>query len=126
MAKIAIIDDDPDIVEAATLLLESNNYNVVSASDVEEGLSLIENEDPDLILLDVMMNEPDDGFYMANKLRKKGCEKPILLLTSVSMVTGYSYDKGSALPVNEFLEKPISPDLLLEKVNYYLSGSGGE
>lgn len=126
MYKIAIIDDDPDIVEALTILLQSNNYTVVSAINAETGSELIEKENPDLILLDVMMDEPDDGFYMANKLRKKGFNKPIILLTSVSKSIGFEFGQGDTLPVNDFLEKPILPNIFLEKLEYHLKKSRGE
>lgn len=126
MYKIAIIDDDPDIVEALTILLKSKNYTVVSAINVDSGSKLIESENPDLILLDVMMDEPDDGFYMANKLRKKGFSKPIILLTSVSKSIGFEFGQGDTLPVNDFLEKPVLSNILLEKLEYHLKKSGGQ
>ena len=120
MFKIAIIDDDPDIVEATTLLLESKGYHVVTASNVEEAMSLIESEQPDLILLDVMMEEPDDGFYLANKLRKIGYNIPIILLTSVSKSLGFDFGAGDTLPVDDFLEKPVSPHELMDKITHHL------
>ena len=89
MSKIAVIDDDPDIVEATRIILESKGFTVVSAVNVEEALDLVDNENPDLIILDVMLVEPDDGFYLANKFRRKGIIKPIIMLTSVSKVFGY-------------------------------------
>ncbi len=126
MPKVAIIDDDPDIVEACSIILESKGFDVVSAASVSDGLETIDSEGPDLILLDVMMDEPDDGFYLANKLRKIGFKKPIILLTSVSKTMGYEFGPGDSLPVQDFLEKPVSPDVLVEKVNYYLEEAGGE
>ncbi|MFC2131052.1 response regulator transcription factor [Bacteroidota bacterium] len=125
MFKIAIIDDDPDIVEATTLLLESKGYQVIKAGNVEDAMSLIESEQPDLILLDVMMEEPDDGFYMANKIRKIGLKTPIIMLTSVSKAIGYDYGASESLPVNDFLEKPVLPSVLMEKIVFHLEKSGG-
>lgn len=120
MSKIAIIDDDPDIIEAASLLLQSRGYEVVSAQNVEEALEMVPKENPDLIILDVVMVEPDDGFYLANKFRKTGIETPILMLTSIAKVTGYDFGNNESLPIQDFLEKPISPDALLEKIKQYL------
>jgi DNA-binding response OmpR family regulator len=117
MKKIAIIDDDPDIIEAITILLESREYSVVSAGNIQDGTKLVNSENPDLILLDVMMEEPDDGFYLANKLRKSGVSIPIILLTSVSKSFGYDFGAGETLPINDFIEKPVSPIELLEKIN---------
>ncbi len=120
MYKIAIIDDDPDIIEATTLLLNSRGYDVVSAQNVEDALELVPKEKPDLIILDVVMVEPDDGFYLANKFRKNGIDTPILMLTSIAKVTGYSFGNNDSLPIQDFLEKPIAPDALLEKIKQYL------
>ena len=60
MALIAVIDDDPDIVETTTMVLKSKGYDVVSASNPDDGYDVIKNESPDLIILDVIMVEPDD------------------------------------------------------------------
>lgn len=121
MAKIAIIDDDPDIVEAIGTLLELKGFEVITASDIDAGYDLISNETPDLIILDVMMQEPDDGFYLAMKLRKKGFNMPIIMLTSVSKATGLEFSADGAVPVNEFVEKPIQSNVLLDMINKYLS-----
>lgn len=121
MTKIAIIDDDPDIVEAIGTLLELKGFKVVSASDIDAGFDLITTEHPDIIILDVMMQEPDDGFYLSMKLRKKGFSTPIIMLTSVSKATGMNFGTEGALPVNEFLEKPIQSSILLDLINKYLS-----
>lgn len=125
MPKIAIIDDDPDIVEATTILLESKGYTVVSAGNVSEAKILVDTEHPDLIILDVMMEEPDDGFYLANKLRKIGVTTPIIMLTSVAKATGLEFISGGTIPVDEFLEKPVPPAVLLEKIQLHLNKTGG-
>jgi DNA-binding response OmpR family regulator len=121
MAKIAIIDDDPDIIEAITLLLRVNEHTVLSAGNVREGFELIQKEKPDLVILDVMMDEPDDGFFLAIKLRKKGFTMPLFMLTSVSKALGLEFGPGESLPVDEFIEKPVSPKVLLEKINHHLN-----
>ena len=64
-----------------------------------------------------MMEEPDDGFAMAQELRRDGFAKPILMLTSICRVTGLSYGvDASTVPVDDFVEKPVAPAALLEKV----------
>ncbi len=120
MKKIAIIDDDPDIVDAVSLILKSKNYDVVIARNIQDGFILVETEKPDLILLDVMMDEPDDGFYLAMKLRSKGVRTPIVLLTSVSKSTGLDFSQSKTLPVDEFLEKPIKSSTLEDILKKYL------
>ena len=120
MPKIALIDDDPDIVEATKMLLESKSYTVVTANNLEDAMKLVFTEIPDLILLDVMMDEPDDGFYLANKFRQKGLKTPIILLTSVSKSVGYEFGKGDMLPIDDFIEKPVATQVLLEKIKKFL------
>ena len=121
MALIAIIDDDPDIIEASKLILKSKGYDLVTASDPENGFDLVIKEQPDLIILDVMMDEPDDGFFLAQKLRRENIKTPILMYTSVSKTIGFEYGSGDMVPVDDFVEKPVSPDELVEKVEALLS-----
>lgn len=117
MARILIVDDDPDVVDDCTLILEKNGYEVVSAHNVTDGKAQITKADPDLLILDVMMDQPDDGIVMAQDLRRTGFTKPILMLTSISKVTGMTFGKDSDLvPVDAFQEKPIPPKKLLETV----------
>lgn len=122
MAKILIVDDDPDITFAIELFLKKAQHEVLTASNRADGMKAIEDGSPDLIILDVMMEQADDGIAMAQELRRQGCEIPILMLTSVGKVTGFTYDEDQELvPVNAFFEKPIQPDILLKKVNELLA-----
>jgi DNA-binding response OmpR family regulator len=122
MAKILIVDDDPDITFATGLFLKKAQHEVLTASNRADGMKAIDDENPDLIILDVMMEQADDGIAMAQELRRQGCEIPILMLTSVGKVTGFTYDEDREMvPVNAFFEKPIQPDLLVEKVNELLA-----
>ncbi len=120
MALIAIIDDDPDIIEATSLVLKSKGYDVISAGDPDEGFRIVAENNPDLIILDVMMDEPDDGFFLAQKFRREEIFTPILMYTSVSKTIGFEYAAGEMVPVDDFVEKPISPDQLVEKVENLL------
>ncbi len=120
MALIAIIDDDPDIIEASTLVLQSKGHEILTGVNSDEGHKIVTQHNPDLIILDVMMEEPDDGFFLAQKLRREGIETPILMYTSVSKSIGFEFGAGEMVPVNDFVEKPISPDQLIEKVNALL------
>ena len=122
MARILIVDDDPDIVEACQMLLEQKGHEVSSAGSRDEGLKAIQASVPDLLILDVMMEQPDDGFVLAQELRRAGFQKPILMLTNVGHVTGIAFDKDEEMvPVDEFYEKPITPTHLVEVVTRLLS-----
>jgi DNA-binding response OmpR family regulator len=119
--KILIIDDDIDLVEAMRLTLENADFDVIDAQDGQKGLEKIENEKPDLVLLDVMMETQDEGFHIAYQIRnnEETSDLPIIMLTAVGSETGFSFDKEKDedfLPVNEFLEKPVNPDRLIEHV----------
>lgn len=125
MASIAIVDDDPDIVDAVRLFLEKEGHQVSSADNRQDGMALVHSGSVDLLILDIMMNEPDDGIAMAQDLRKAGFAKPILMMSSISKVTGMSYGKDDAVtPVDDFVEKPVAPKLLIEKVATLLKKGG--
>jgi DNA-binding response OmpR family regulator len=122
MSKILIVDDDPDVVEALEIILAHAGYEVSSAGSREEGLAEVAAGAPDLLVLDVMMEQPDDGIRMAQELRCRGFEAPILMLTSIGKVTGMRYGRDDELvPVDEFLEKPIEPAVLVAKVQALLN-----
>ena len=120
MAKIAIIDDDPDILDASTLVLNAKGYETITATNPDDGYRIVKEFTPDLIILDVMMNEPDDGFFLAQKFRKENINTPIIMYTSISKTTGMDFGKSDLVPVDEYVEKPISPDELIEKVEKLL------
>jgi DNA-binding response OmpR family regulator len=71
MAKILMIDDDPDIVMATRIPLEAKGYEFYAASDASEGLEKVKALKPDLIILDVMMETATDGFQLSLKLRDR-------------------------------------------------------
>ncbi len=117
VAKILIVDDDPDIIEAGTLVLGREGFEVVGAPNRSEGMKKVEEEAPDLIILDVMMEEPDDGLRMARDIRRAGSTVPIIMLTSVNAALGLNIDRDEEMvPVDEFLTKPVEPQTLVAKV----------
>lgn len=127
MARILVVDDDPDITEACQLVLQQAGHEVAVAQSAEAGLALVESFGPDLVVLDVIMHEPDDGIAMAQELRRRQFEKPIIMLSSICKVTGMEYDRdNSMIPVDEFIEKPVSPTTFVEKVNNLLGGKEGD
>lgn len=125
MTKIAIIDDDPDILDASSVVLTSKGYEVITAANPDDGYKIVKESKPDLIILDVMMNEPDDGFFLAQKFRKEKIFTPIIMYTSVSKSIGVDFGISEMVPVDDFVEKPISPDELIEKVEKLLQAEAG-
>ena len=125
--KVLVIDDDPDLVESIRITLEANNYEVYSAENGTEGLRLVKEIHPDLIVLDVMMDTITEGFQVSYQLRsrdpqseyKEYSDIPIIMLTGISQKMHMKFSTETDedfLPVNEFIEKPIRLDALLEKV----------
>ncbi len=130
MAKILIIDDDPDIVLASRLCLERAGHTVLEASNGAEGLTKIRADRPDLIVLDVMMDTATEGFQLALKLRSRDPKSeyaslrdiPILMLTGIHATTPLRFGPDEDyLPVDEFVEKPIVPEILVKKVQALLT-----
>ena len=121
MALIAVIDDDPDIREASTLVLSSKGHKVISAGNPKDGYDMVVQQKPDLIILDVMMDEPDDGFFLAQKFRKENIHVPIIMYTSISKTIGMDFGMSEMVPVYDFVEKTISPVELLHKVEKILN-----
>ena len=118
MARILVVDDDPDILFAVSLYLKREQHDVRTAASRTEAMEALKVFPPDLMILDVMMEQPDDGIAMAQELRRAGSAVPIIMLTSVGQVTGMSYDRDNDLvPVEVFFEKPVRPDELLKAVN---------
>lgn len=120
MPLIAVIDDDPDIREASLLVLNSKGYEVVTGTNPKEGYEIVKKQNPDLIILDVMMDEPDDGFFLAQKFRREGIKTPIIMYTSISKTVGMDFGVSEMVPVDDFVEKPISPETLIQKVEKLL------
>ena len=124
--RILIIDDDPDITEAMTVILENKGYEIFRAGDSSEGMERLKESRPDLIILDVMMRTSQEGFELSRELKHDPQYKdiPILMLTAVKGKTGIDFkpDAGddSWLPVEGFLDKPVKPDVLLDKVQALL------
>lgn len=125
---ILVVDDDIDLVEIIRVTLENQGFRVIDAQSGERGLEMARTNTPDLILLDVMMGTIDEGFQVAYQLRNDDAtrEIPILMLTAVGDQTGFDFDPAKDrefLPVDEFLEKPVSPRKLVDMVRKHLPTS---
>jgi len=127
--KIVIVDDDPDIVESMKVVLESAGYSVETASNGTEGLELIKEVNPHLVIMDVMMNSLQEGFIVSRELKSDPNYKhiPILMVTSVKDKTGIDFESAAGddewLPVEGYFDKPVKPQVLLEKVKSLLHES---
>ena len=130
MAKILIIDDDPDMVLAAQMTLEAAGYEIFTAASGTKGLEKVKEVHPDLIILDVMMDTTTEGFQVSLELRSPSPESeykvfreiPIIMLTAIHTTTPLRFGpEDDYLPVDVFMDKPLDPDLLLAKVEELLA-----
>lgn len=119
MNKILVIDDDITINELVKINLELQGYKVITALDGTKGFALAKQEQPSLIILDVMMPEID-GFTVAKRLREcpQTCETPILMLTALSQLNDKV--KGFDIGVDDYLVKPFELEELKVRVRALL------
>ncbi len=120
--KILLIDDDPDFVEATSWVLKARPYQILVAYNGTAGLKKVKEENPDLILLDIMMPEKD-GFIVADELSRDPAMAniPVLALTSFSEALG---PPPFPFRVSEYLDKSIKPDELLNMIDKHLKRLG--
>ena len=134
VAKILVVDDDPDIVEAMRLVLEGRNHEVGTAASAEEAETQTLAFRPDLILLDIMMPEGTEGFQFVWQLRNQMPEEvrntPIVVLSAIHSKVDLrfypeesdgTYEPGEYLPVQGFIDKPAAPHELLARVSDVLA-----
>ena len=123
--KILIVDDDPDLVEAVTMILRSKKFEVVAAYNGKEGIEKVKTERPDLVVLDVMMPEKD-GYSVCKELKSdpQWSRIPILLLTAVVShvpTTRFTQQMGMETEADDYIDKPVEPEVLVKRIEALLS-----
>jgi len=113
--KILVVDDDPDIQLSCRIVLEGAGYTVVSALSSADGKRMVDSELPDVLLLDIMMEDADSGLQVANWMGEHHPKIPVMVLSSIADAAGQVFDTSS-LPVADMVNKPIAADELLAKV----------
>jgi len=123
MAKILVVDDDPDFVEFTRIVLDREGHTVVSAAGGGEALDKIVEDSPDLIVLDVIMDTVLDGLSVSQELREHAEYRqiPIVMITSIAN-TDYAelFPNDEHVHLDTFLTKPVAPERLVEAVNRLL------
>ncbi len=122
---VLVVDDDPDLVEAISMKLESKDYNVSKAYDGIEAWDRIKEERPDLIILDVMMPRKN-GYELCDEIKNnpKYQDITVILLTAVGSAvttTSYSHQDGMNTLADDYIPKPIDLDKLMSMIGDYLS-----
>ena len=125
--KILLVDDDTDLVAATTSMLESEGYEVEAAYTKAEATEKIDRFEPDLILLDIMMEKLTDGFDLCYKLKHDPKMKkiPVLVVSAITEKTGFRFSPaadGEYFEADGYMEKPVKPSDLLQRVEELLKG----
>ena len=123
--KILLVDDDLDFLEMHKAVLVNHGYEVMTAITAHEGLEKVRSEMPDVIVMDLMMEKYDAGFSFSRKIKSDPLFKkiPILMVTAVADATGFKFSlekDGYWMKTDEFLDKPVEPSVLIEKVEKLL------
>jgi two-component system alkaline phosphatase synthesis response regulator PhoP len=123
--KILLVDDDIDFVESTRTVLESKPYEVIVAYDGAEGIKKAKEENPDLVILDIIM-PVKDGFSAAEQFKndRELSKIPVIMLTSFSAKhdkAAIPVSSGMMLDAEDYIEKPIEPTVLLKTISKYLS-----
>ncbi len=119
MAKVLVVDDDPDFVRITSKVLRSAGYEVSSAANGAKALQAMRKERPDLVLLDIMMSYVLDGLDVSREMAQDSdlAGIPVIMVTSLTAIKDTEMVPGDEfVPVDEWLTKPVSPQTLLERV----------
>ena len=121
--KILIVDDDADLVLATRLVLESAGYDVDEAADGETALEKMRTDKPDLVLMDVMMANPLDGYHTTQQIADDPqlSRIPILMVSAITASEyASSFPTDQLLSIREFISKPVEPKRLLRKIKRHV------
>ena len=127
--KLLMIDDDPDFVEGIMSILKTAGYEVEAKYNPKEGFKALETGKYDLLLLDIMMGRGAEGVMIARKMRKdpKLRKMPVLIITGIREQIAYLFPGSAVSPhfveVDELVEKPVEPQLLLDRVSALLKAA---
>ena len=122
--RILLVDDDPDFVSGVQTILENAGYDCYTTHSAKDGLYFVPIIKPNLILLDIMMEDLSAGFRFLKEYHQKRDKKtenpiPILIISSIQKITNFNLKErvGSPIcPADDFLEKPVEPEILLQRI----------
>lgn len=124
MAKILVVDDDPDFVNLTRTILRSKNYEIMTAASGQQALSVMREDKPDVVLLDIMMSYILDGLDVGREMAQDPALKdiPVIMVTALTGARAQTtLPADEYVPVEDWIHKPIDPDQLLAKIETALS-----
>ncbi len=124
--RILLVDDDVDFIDLNRAVLENNGFDVVVAYTGREARDKVRFEQPDLIVLDLMLEKHDTGFAFAKEVKADPLYQkiPILMLTAVAGETGYDFSQeldGYWMKTDDYASKPLMPEELISRINKLLA-----
>lgn len=126
--KILLVDDDIDLLEQNKLLFESKGFTVITAESGEEGWNKFGEENPDAVIVDLIMEQHDSGFVLCHKIKRttKGEETPVFILTSAAYDTGFKFSASTSeekewLKCDGIIDKPVVVSELIEKLENFFT-----
>jgi CheY-like chemotaxis protein len=128
-ANVVLVDDDVAFLTATSLMLRDAGYNVITAEDGRSGLAAVREHKPDVVVIDVIMGRPDEGFALARAIRADAdlAGVRMLMLTAVGKQYQMLFEPDDLwLPVEKVLEKPIMADELAREIETLLAGSAND
>jgi CheY-like chemotaxis protein len=118
--KVLLVDDDTDFLEMHTAVLEHRGYEVIPAQSAKEGMAKLDETKPDIVILDVMMEQFDSGFKASEKIKQKYKDLPVMLLTSIGAQTNLDFSSSEDVlkvsGADVLLDKPVSPKVLIDEI----------
>jgi CheY-like chemotaxis protein len=118
--KVLIVDDDVDFLEMHSAVLKNRGYAVATAKSSRECLDKLAKSRPDVVVLDVMMEQFDSGFKLSKKIKGKYRDLPVMLLTSIGAQTGLEFSSNEevlkATGADILLDKPVSPKVFTDEI----------
>jgi twitching motility two-component system response regulator PilH len=118
--KVLLVDDDRDFLEMHTAVLEHRGYEVIAARNANECMAKLEEVKPDIVILDVMMEQFDSGFKASEKIKKIHKDLPVMLLTSIGAQTNLDFSSSEEVlkvsGADILLDKPVSPKVLIDEI----------
>lgn len=119
--KVLIVDDQEMIRKLVKMTLSAQNFDILEAKNGAEALQIVQNNRPDVIILDIMMPGEFNGIQVCKKIRQiPGCEETIILMLSAK-TQEIDKEEGMDAGATDYLVKPFSPEYLLVQIKYYLN-----
>lgn len=118
--KVLLVDDDPDFLEMHSAVLENKGYDVITAQSSKECIKKLEKVRPDIVVLDIMMEQFDSGFKACEKIKKKYRDLPVMILTSIGAQTGLDFSSNKNIlevsGADILLDKPVNPKQFIDEI----------